>query len=362
MSRILVSPLSWGLGHATRDIPIIRELLEHGHRVSIAGSGRAMELLKQEFPHCDFFELEDYPPPYTATRYFLAKFIAYIPLILHAIRLEHESTRRLLAEHPCDLIISDNRFGVHAPGVPSFFISHQLRFYVPDYLRPGGYISARFNSSCHRNFRRVIVPDNPPEKGSLSGLLSENRFPATQERLYYAGILSSVDPVAAAEDIDYLISISGPEPQRSKLEELVLQQAAKLPGRKVILLGLPAETRRFQLDERTEVRNHATREEMAALMSRAKFIITRSGYTTMMELAELGKRRALLIPTPGQTEQEYLSLYYQQQGWFYSQSQYRLDLVRDIQATSDYRGFPAVTPSRENARRLYRELFAPHLD
>jgi hypothetical protein len=281
--------------------------------------------------------------------------------MLKAIAQEKENLDRMLNAESYDMIISDNRFGVYSENIPSFFISHQLRFSTPAYLYPVELFSQYFNSRHHRHFKRVIVPDNPPGQDSLSGKLSLSNQPATNERVYYAGILSSVERREVKEDTDFLVSISGPEPQRTKLEEILLPQVPLLPGKKTVLLGKPGEDVVRQPDAQTTVRSHASRSEMSDLMNRAKFIITRSGYTTMMEMAELGKTKALLIPTAGQTEQEYLSQYYMKKGWFYSRNQYCINLPLDVKTASAYQGFPPTSGSAANARRLYEEVLSPFL-
>lgn len=128
MRRVLVSPLSWGLGHATRDLPIIRCLMARGHAVTVAAEGRALALLEQEVPECEFVELKDYPAPYSHTPLFVAKFLAMGPVLVRHMAREARNVRRLLARRRFDLIISDNRFNVCSRSIPSFFISHQLRF------------------------------------------------------------------------------------------------------------------------------------------------------------------------------------------------------------------------------------------
>lgn len=362
MGSVFVAPLSWGLGHATRDMPLIETFLRHGHRVTIGTSGPALHLLRREFPACDFVDFPDYPAPYTRSRFFVARFAAFVPAMLAAIRREHLFFTRWLAGHPCDLVVSDNRFGVYAPGRPSFFISHQLRFHVPAPLWPAGGLSEFFNGAHHRHFTRVIVPDNADPARRLSGRLSINRRSERAGRVFFAGILCAADAgrvPAGAADIDYLALVSGPEPQRRELERIVLAQVPRLPGRKVIVLGRPAEEFARRPGRRTLVLAHASRPRLNRLMRRARFVIARPGYTTMMELAELGLRHALFIPTPGQTEQEYLARYYRRRGWFLSRSQYRVDLARDVPAAAAYRGFPAMSRAAENAAGLYQALFAP---
>jgi len=370
MGHVFVSPLNWGLGHSTRDIPIIEELLRHGHTVTVGSSGNALALLQRECPECNFLVFKDYPAPYSDSRFFLPAFIAGIPSVLSAFAAERRRMEQIESENKFDLIISDNRMCVYSSRTPSYFITHQLRYSLPGYLYPFELLTMPFNSFFHGKFRGVIVPDIDPKNidrksdGSknLSGKLCRSSIKRTNIRAYYAGILTGTRKLQVAEDLDYLAVVSGPEPQRSRLEEIVLRQIAALPGEKAVLLGSPQKERHEKIDEMTTVHSYVSSEEKAALMNRARFIITRSGYTTMMEMAELDKRHGLFIPTPGQTEQEYLSRYYAQEGWFLSRSQYRLNLPDDVQAAMSFRGFPEMAKTQENVKRLYRDVFSKHLD
>ncbi|NYT02304.1 MAG: hypothetical protein GKC10_06090 [Methanosarcinales archaeon] len=362
MAHVLISPLNWGLGHASRDMPIIRELLSHDHQVTIASSGNALESLKREFSQCHFLVYKDYPAPYSAGRFFLPRFSAYIPVLLQALREERRNLDLILSREHYDLIISDNRLGVYTPEVPCYFITHQLRFSTPAFIWPVEVMTLYVNGFFHKKFNGVIVPDNLPGDNAISGKLSRSSFKVTQARTFYSGILCSTRKMEVAEDLDYLIIISGPEPQRTKLEEILLPQVQDLPGEKVVLLGSPGKNFEKQLDSQTTVKSYVSTEEKVELMNRARFIISRSGYTTMMELAEMDKKHGLFTPTPGQTEQEYLSRFYRRQGWFLSRSQYRIDLARDVELAMDYHGFPAMPKTGENVRRLYRDLLAQHLE
>jgi uncharacterized protein (TIGR00661 family) len=361
MKRILVSPLSWGLGHATRDLPIIRYFLERGHHVTIAASDRALALLRHEAPECEFLELADYPTPYSATRFFVPKFLAMAPVMIRAMHREARNVRRLLAERHFDLILSDNRFNVCSREVPSFLISHQLRFHAPSALRPFRFVAELFNYFYHRRFRAVIVPDYADPVENLSGRLAHGLWFARRRRIYYAGILSSVRRMDVAEDVDVFISISGPEPQRTELERIVLERVGECPGKRIVVtLGKPEVKEVRRIGERIMVHGFLDRAGQEEMMNRAKLTVCRSGYTTVMELAELGKK-ALFIPTPGQTEQEYLARYYARRGWFHSASQYSLDLPRDIARARGMAGLPFRADTRANVEKLYAEVFGPAL-
>ncbi len=372
MGHVFVSPLNWGLGHSTRDIPIIEHLLSRGHTVTVGSSGNALALLKRECPECNFIVFKDYPAPYSDSRFFLAGFIAGLPSVLSAFAAERKRMEQIQSENDFDLIISDNRMCVYSSRIPSYFISHQLRYSMPGYLYPFELMTMPFNSFFHGKFDGVIVPDISPDVSSsgcnarpgknLSGKLCRSALKRTKCRTYYAGILTSAKKLPLAEDLDYLAIVSGPEPQRSRLEEIVLRQITALPGEKAVLLGSPQKERHEMIDGNTTVHSYVSSEEKAKLMNRARFIITRSGYTTMMEMAELDKKHGLFIPTPGQTEQEYLSRYYARQGWFLSRSQYSLNLAEDVQAAMNFRGFPEMAKTGENVERLYREVLQRHLN
>ena len=199
MARILVSPLNWGLGHATRDIPIIKELLRHGHEVTIAGEGRCVSLLKKEFPEAEHLRFPDYPSPYTASRHFLPKITSMLPKLFAAFKDERLRFEALQRKRKFDMVISDNRFGVAAKDAPSFFISHQLRYATPWYL-PVETATAAFNARIfvwnaissialmitpiRREFSSIffILPLNsniPAESSSVLLLVSSILLPAS---------------------------------------------------------------------------------------------------------------------------------------------------------------------------------------
>jgi hypothetical protein len=362
MGSVLLSPLNWGLGHAMRDIPVIKALLDHDHNVTIAACGNSLTAMQREFPSCRFIQFEDYPSPYSAGHFFLPKLSVYFPVLLRSVAREHRGLEKILSRNHFDLVISDNRLGVYSPHVPSLFITHQLHFHLPFALWPVELYASVLNRFHHGKFDRIIVPDNPPGPLSLAGKLSRPDSDIARSRAFFTGILTSTPKQDVPADLDYLVLISGPEPQRTRLEEILLPMAQKLDGRSVVLLGSPQRKFKVAGSKGCTIRTYVTNTEKAELMNRAKFVICRSGYTTMMELAELGKKAGLLIPTPGQTEQEYLSWYYERNGWFFSKSQYHLDLPGDISTAREYAGFPAMMSTEENVRRLYDNLLAGYLE
>jgi UDP:flavonoid glycosyltransferase YjiC (YdhE family) len=361
MARVLISPLNWGLGHATRDIPLIHKLLGENHEVTIAACGNARSALMREFPECPSIDFPDYPTPYSTSRFFLPKFVAFLPLMLKAVADERRTLAKILAKDRYDLIISDNRLGVYSDKIPSLFITHQLHYHLPLAAWPFELAAVRLNGYLHSKYRQIIVPDNPPGPLSLGGKLSRAETVSTSSRAYYAGILTSTRKQEVPADLDYLFLISGPEPQRTELEHILLPEISKLDGNSVVLLGSPDRKEQDPGTGNCRVVSFASTAEKEELMNRARFIVCRSGYTSMMEIAELGKRHALFIPTPGQTEQEYLSWYYRKNGWFYSTSQYNFDLQRDIARAGSCTGFPEMPGTEENVGRLYHDVLEHYL-
>jgi len=362
MAHVLVSPLNWGLGHATRDIPVIRTLLDHGHEVTIAACGNALAVLRQEFPGLPSIEYPDYPIPFSSGRLFIPRFCAGLPSIFAAVSREHATLESILTKEHYDLVISDNRLGVFSSKVPSIFVTHQLHYHLPLLYWPAELLAIPANMFLHEQYARIIVPDNPPGPLSLAGKLSRPQTDVAIDRAFFSGILSGTRQMACTQDLDYLVIISGPEPQRTILERIILAHMGDLEGHGIVLLGNPQGKPVPVRHGNWTCISYVPTSVKTELMNRAKCVICRSGYTTLMELAELGKTQALLIPTPGQTEQEYLSWYYREKGWFYSEDQEHLDLAEDVAVAKKFPGFPALPKTRENTKRLYAELLAGYLE
>ena len=191
MDTVFYAVLEMGLGHATRSLPVIRALEQSGREVLIGGDGRSLELLKQEVPSARFVELPPYGLRYGSRGVDLPGLFLQAPGLLRAIRAEHEVTRKMVEEEGVDLVVSDHRYGCAHSDVPSWLISHQLRFAAPGLLHRLEHVGALFNAHNHRRFRGVIVPDAPEGKGGLlSGRLSESHL--TPVPVAWPGPLSSI--------------------------------------------------------------------------------------------------------------------------------------------------------------------------
>ncbi|MDM7926679.1 MAG: glycosyltransferase family protein [bacterium] len=329
---VLYCVLNWGLGHATRSIPVIRALLDRGDRVIIASTDRSLALLRGEFPDCRFVDLPDYNIRYSRTRTGLVPgLLLQVPGIFRRLRQEQAAVETLVDRFKPDAVVSDNRYGCYSTRVPSHFMTHQLRFQVPAGLKRAAAVSEIFNRFCFQRYRSVWVPDDAGSP-NLSGDLSHACRLAGHPKIHYIGPLTSLGtgrPVRSpgAEGPDFLFLISGPEPQRTVFERIVLERIGEVKGRKVVVLGKPeAEATGFQENTGdTVIHPHLKRAALIPLMRRARLVVCRSGYSTLMELAALGKA-AVLVPTPGQTEQEYLGRHAARSGFFHCVPQKDFDL------------------------------------
>jgi UDP-N-acetylglucosamine transferase subunit ALG13 len=343
------------LGHATRDLQLIRGLLESGYAVSIVSAGRALRLLREELGGlCDYHELHDIPKPLSRhAPLFYIKMSLALPLVFRTFHLERRFVESLCRSQRFDCIISDSRYGICHRDTPSFYLVHSLRQIIPGRPRMLEKLVEFSQKRLLSGAVKIIIPDERVQ--GLAGELCHDLACSWDEKLEYIGILSSIQRRPVEEDIDYFISISGAEPQRSIFEKIILSQFRRLPGRVVITLGKP-ESRATPLnDANAVIHQYMDRAQQQEMMNRARLVVSRSGYTTMMELAELG-RRALLVPTVGQSEQEYLANYHERLGHLHRVVQRGLDLVRDTEAAERYAGLPPFPPTKESVDRFLRAI------
>jgi uncharacterized protein (TIGR00661 family) len=335
--KVLIAPLDWGLGHATRCIPLVKAFLRIGWEVIIATDGAGDHLLRQEFPQQQFLKLKGYNVRYSSSKWTLPfKMAVQVPRILAAIKNEHAWLQQVINQYNISLVISDNRYGLYTEKVPCVFITHQLQIKAP-YRWMENKIQ-QLNYKYISRFTECWVPD--AEENALAGELSHpdelHPFP-----LKYIGPLSRFKKQMAALRYKYAFMISGPEPQRTLLEKLVLKDIGQLKDDVLIVRGKPGNTEAVSLSQNVTMVNHLNGEALEKALNSAEYIISRSGYTTIMEIAALQKQ-AILIPTPGQTEQEYLASYLMQQGLAYTTSQSSFNLIHTLEAASTFQFKPFV--------------------
>lgn len=338
----------WGLGHATRSKPLAQALLDKGCSLDFISTGRALKVLREHFgDRCGYHDVPSIVSPYTKSEHFVLNFIKNGPKMLESLKEARRQSKALIEKNGYDLVVSDCRYDVYGEKKNSFLINHQLRFAAPAgaELFAEAWLAQRMSK-----YKKVIVPDYAG-KDNLTGRLSHDLYFLKSRKVEYIGHLSHLKKAKKARDIEYFITLTGPEPQRSLLEEIVLQQAQQLEGKVVIAGGNPDKAHAGK-GGTVEYHPYMNTEQMADCLNRCRFFVSRSGYTSMMELVELGVRRALLIPTPGQTEQEYLGKFYNKRGYFCSVTQKELNLTRDLKRASDCAGFEPEWSAEQSVKNF----------
>lgn len=339
--EIWYAVLNWGLGHASRSAPLIEALGQRGYRVRLASDGAALDWLRARFPHLPYWELPAYQARYARHWPAWAALVPQLPRLARRARAEHRFLARCLQAHPApQALISDNRLGWQAPGQRSLYLSHQFQLAAP----PFSQLATALHRHYWRSFAALAVPDAPGSP--LAGKLA--RPPASWgERLYWLGPLShlagrpELKSRASANHLGPLritAVLSGPEPQRSLLEGQLTGQARGLPqykwtlvrGREGAYGGWPG-----------PVYERLGSEALAAVLAQTDVVVGRSGYSSLMDYQQ-AQLPAVLIPTPGQGEQEYLAAYHAGQGHAVAARQGHLDLSGHIRAALKMPGWPAV--------------------
>jgi len=340
--------LNWGLGHATRCIPIIRELEHSGVEVFLASDGVALLLLQAEFPHLPVFKLPSYRIRYESAN-MVWNIGKQLPRIVWAVRSEHAEINRLVQQHQIHGIISDNRFGCFNNQANSVLLSHQLHPRVPGRLL--NWFAGRVLRLSIARFDSVWVPDVADAPG-LTGELSHGR--AIHRDVRYAGILTRMQAYESDHEYDVAVVLSGPEPQRSILEQRLMEQAVFMPHKFIFVQGKTQTKKHHYAADNVEVVSFLTSKDLNDVLMASKVLVSRSGYSSIMDLAGLGKK-AILIPTPGQTEQEYLADCLSGQNLFVAQRQDALDLDQGIRQLSRTTGLRHGTFPTDNFKILLHE-------
>ncbi len=297
---ILVAPLNWGLGHATRCIPIIIALLKDGFKVIIASDGAALKLLRKEFPTLETLQLPSYNIKYPKNSGKLIwNLLANVPSLKRIVAREKLEIRKLVVQGKIDGIISDNRFGVRSEKIPSVYITHQVNIMAGR----ASFISKKLHYHIIRKFDICWVPDSEGNT-NLSGRLGHLK--TTDLNLKYTGVLSRMKKENLSIKYDVFVLISGPETQRTLFEELMLKEFKHSNYKVVLVRGVVEKNQKIVQQENTTIYNYMTTSELEKTINESELIVSRSGYTTIMDLAVLEKK-AFFVPTPGQYEQIYLA-------------------------------------------------------
>jgi UDP-N-acetylglucosamine transferase subunit ALG13 len=354
---VLLSPLDWGLGHTTRCIPIIHELINVGCTVIIACNSTQKALLITEFPELTYVHLQGYDLRYGKTRWgTLGRILQQLPKILIKINNENKWLNIFLKQHAVDIIISDNRFGLYSRSVCSIFITHQL------YIKTGlGKVTDRFvqwlNYKRISRFTTCWVPDFKGRNALAGKLSNPHKMPVIP--VQYLGGLSRLQPCTGNnEPIDILIILSGPEPQRTLFEQQFLKEIKQYTGKVTMVRGLPQSHQQVQCEGNLTIYNHAPAALLNKLICSAEYIISRSGYTTVMDLLKLGKK-GIFVPTPGQAEQEYLADHLYKEKFAYTVPQHHFSLQNALQAARKFQFKKLALPMEEYKGIIQGVTFRP---
>ena len=323
----------------------------------IGVSNGPLAFLKGEFPELEFIDFPGHPISYPVNGKTMGrKMVSQIPSLFKAIQKEHHFLVQLIDSYKLDGVISDNRYGLYSKKVPTVFMNNSVFIKTPQRLQFLSPLLFRINFSYIKRFDEYWVPDvNTAE--NLSGDLSHQQpLPGNG---YFIGPLSRFaitpqnEPLKnpAETTYDVLIMLSGPEPQRTIMEELLLKQIKTLKLKAAILQGKPENTPSAPKDSNPAIYPHLNTPSLTKLILNSKVIISRSGYSTLMDLVALNKQ-AIFIPTPGQTEQEYLAAYHKNKGHFYFTPQTNFNLEDALDKVQQYRGIPKELKTGELKLRV----------
>ena len=297
--RILVAPLDWGLGHAARCVPVIYELLAKDCEVILAGDNGALAFLKKEFSSLEYVVIEGYDVKYLKNGSMVFSMLVQLPKFISRIQQEHKELDQIINQYAIDGVISDNRYGLWSNQIPCIFITHQINIKAPFFEKK----LYSINKTLIEKFDVCWIPDTADEN-NFSGDLS-HKFPLPRNA-HFVGVLSRFSEKSEQKEKEFVLAIvSGPEPQRTLFESLLSKRLKNLNLKAVIVQGKP-DKYETKTDGNITYYTHADTKQMQSLVSRASFVICRSGYSSIMDFSAL-QVPVFFVPTPGQTEQEYLA-------------------------------------------------------
>ena len=298
---VFVAPLDWGLGHTTRCVPIITQLLKNNNKVVLGNTKTSEAVFAEEFPQLTRVSLPEYNITYSQTLSLWLSLLFQFPRFKTIIRQENILLNQIIKEHKIDVVISDNRYGLFHPSIRSIILCHQLNLKTPFFQKSLN----TYHQHVLKMFTEIWVPDYENKSQSLAGDLSAN---TTLPNCKYIGSLSRLKKIELPKKYDYLFLLSGPEPKQTQLLNQVIDKIKKsnLNAAIVTSSNMPAqkEGTLFRLPNNLL---------LSELIAQSETIVCRSGYSTLMDMHFLQKKKLILIPTKGQSEQEYLANYWKVQ-------------------------------------------------
>ena len=307
--KILVCPLNWGLGHATRCVPIIQQLIADGHTPVLVSDGFPLSFLKQEFPTLLTIEYPSYSIAYSKGSSQVFAMLRSFPSIVTGIIQEHLWLKKLLKQEHFDQVLSDNRFGMWNKGVHSIYITHQLMVKMPNGLKSLEPMVWWLHRQFIRCYAECWIPDFKERSLSLSGDLS-HKYPLLPNQQFIGPLsrFGSYKECLPNDDYKVVAVLSGVEPHRSLWEKELIAAFREATFKTLIVRGAPCETPVEEKLGMLTLVSHLSSKELARVLLGADRILSRSGYSSIMDFKALGcLQKVEFVPTPGQTEQEYLA-------------------------------------------------------
>lgn len=354
--HILIAPLDWGMGHTTRCIPIMQYLLLRGHSVLFAGNEWQRNYIKESFAGIETIHLDGYNVSYGKTGNGFMLNLAYqMPRLLKTIKQEQSWLANLVQERKIDAVISDNRYGLYHNHIPCVLMTHQL-LVQSGFGNIADNILRRVHYKYIEQFGACWVVDvaNSP---NLSGKLAHPDV--LPSNAHYIGLLSQMNEARSKDNEEYLlILLSGPEPQRSILSGLLWQQVVGYPHKVIFVEGSTTAQQPEAIPHNVQWYGQVTKQALEPLLQKASMVISRSGYSTLMDMVVM-KKKAIIIATPGQTEQEYLALHLHNQGVYFQAVQKSFNLTA---AMEEIKSFPFHHLALEGAGIEYQCVIDKWLD
>jgi len=343
-----VAPLNWGLGHATRCIPVIEALIKYNFQPILAGDGESLEILKKEFPELKYYELPSTEVVYSEKGSLLKfKLLTQAPKIIRSVQLEKKRVDEIHKIEKLSGIISDNRFGVRSDKIPSVYISHQIQVLSGATSR----LTTKYHQQIIAKFTECWVPDYA--SNGLAGELSKQG--KNNLNLKYIGPLSRFMNQPQKKVWDILAVLSGPEPQRGILEEKIRKELTGFSGKSLLIQGSVQNKQIVSAEGNLTTVNFMLQQELEEAMQQAEVILSRSGYSTVMDLDAL-QAKAFFIPTPGQFEQEYLARHLKEKGFADYSDQDSFHLGK-LDNSNHYEGFRHKKTSKNELNRSLFDVF-----
>lgn len=340
--NVLICPLNWGLGHATRCAPIIKKFLEKDFNVIIAAEKRPLHFFSEEFPDIKNIIFPGFDVKYSKSNTLIWKMLFNTPVFIFSIIKEHKTLKKIIKKYNIDIVVSDNRYGLWNKNVFSIFMTHQIIVKCPKFFKFLEYIFYKFNKFNISKYNECWIPDYKNNDNNLSGDLSHKY--KLKENCYFIGPLSrfnsfkkNIPKTDIKKKYDILAILSGPEPQRTIFQEKIISQLKTTNLKAVIVKGITEKQTLNVTIKNIKIFSHLNTNDLLKYIGLSRTIICRSGYSSIMDMACIG-RKAVFIPTPGQTEQEYLAKYLSEKKLFYFQLQKKLNILQAVKNFDKYSG------------------------